>query len=610
MDKKNRKILIRLIISGIIIVGALFVEIFGLKLAMFLAAYAFAGYDVLFRAVRNISHGQVFDENFLMCVATVGAFCIGEYMEGVAVMIFYQVGEMFQRIAVANSRKSIAALMDIMPDEANVEKDGKVERVDASEVAVGDIIIVNPGEKVPVDGAIISGSCYADTKAITGEPFPRKLDEGDEITSGFIVNDSPIKMRAEKAYDDSAVAKILEMVENASERKAKTQDFISKFAKVYTPIVVFAALAVAVIPSIITGDVSQWVQNALIFLVVSCPCALVISIPIAFFGGIGAASKQGILIKGGNYLEVLSKVNTVLFDKTGTLTKGQFGISAIEASGISESELLEYAAMAEVHSNHPIAKCIVKAYGKQIEIDEILDAKEISGRGTTAVYKGKTILAGSRKFMAENFVELPCEEDGRQTVYVAVDGKYAGRIMIADTIKDGAKETISLLKKSGIKTVMLTGDIEATAQSVSNELGIDEHKSGLMPLGKLSELEKIQQDNSRIVAFAGDGINDAPVLMRADVGIAMGALGSDAAIEAADVVIMNDDIRNIYSAIKTSKRTLNTAWQNIIIAIGVKVAVMALSVLGIGNMWEAVFADVGVCVIAVLNAAKLLKIKE
>lgn len=627
LTKKQKKMLIRIIISGVLLIMAYIVcELIlhdlnrWVKLGAFLAPYGVIGWDILWRAVKNIAHGQVFDENFLMCIATIGAFVIGEYPEAVFVMLFYQIGELFQGYAVGKSRKSISDMMDIRPDYANIRRDGQLVRVDPEEVKAGDTIVVKPGERVPLDGIIISGTSSLDTAALTGESLPRQIEAGDDVISGCINISGILEIQVTKEFGQSTVSKILELVENSSSKKAKAENFITKFAKYYTPCVVIGALLLAVLPPLILGGSAQvwgeWINRALIFLVISCPCALVISVPLSFFGGIGGASKLGILVKGGNYLEVLSKTGYVVFDKTGTLTKGVFNVTAIHPDHCSEAELIELAAYAESYSNHPIACSVKDAYGKDIDQSRISDVKEISGHGVEAVIDGRRIFAGNDKLMNEAGVQWhPCHRTGT-TVHIAIDGAYAGHLVISDEVKPDSKEGISALKKLGIiKTVMLTGDAKEVGEAAAKELGLDEVHTQLLPADKVEEVESLlkekeQRGKKTALAFVGDGINDAPVLSRADVGIAMGAIGSDAAIEAADIVLMDDKPSKIASAIKIAKRTMVIVHQNIIFALAVKLAVLILGAFGVANMWEAVFADVGVSVIAIVNAMRALNIRK
>lgn len=627
LTKKQKKMLIRIIISGVLLIMAYIVcELIlhdlnrWVKLGAFLAPYGVIGWDILWRAVKNIAHGQVFDENFLMCIATIGAFVIGEYPEAVFVMLFYQIGELFQGYAVGKSRKSISDMMDIRPDYANIRRDGQLVRVDPEEVKAGDIIVVKPGERVPLDGIIISGTSSLDTAALTGESLPRQIEAGDDVISGCINISGILEIQVTKEFGQSTVSKILELVENSSNKKAKAENFITKFAKYYTPCVVIGALLLAVLPPLILGGSAQvwgeWINRALIFLVISCPCALVISVPLSFFGGIGGASKLGILVKGGNYLEVLSKTGYVVFDKTGTLTKGVFNVTAIHPDHCSEAELIELAAYAESYSNHPIAASVKDAYGKDIDQSRISDVKEISGHGVEAVIDGRRISAGNDKLMNEAGVKWhPCHRTGT-TVHIAIDGAYAGHLVISDEVKPDSKEGISALKKLGIvKTVMLTGDAKEVGEAAAKELGLDEVHTQLLPADKVEKVESLLKEKEQrgkkfALAFVGDGINDAPVLSRADVGIAMGAIGSDAAIEAADIVLMDDKPSKIASAIKIAKRTMVIVHQNIIFALAVKLAVLILGAFGVANMWEAVFADVGVSVIAIVNAMRALNIRK
>lgn len=582
---------------------------------IFILSYIIVGYEILRKAVRNILRGKVFDENFLMSVATLGAFGIGEFPEAVAVMLFYQIGELFQSYAVDKSRKSIANLMDIRPDYANVYRDGKEEKVDPDDVKIGEIIIVKPGEKVALDGIVVEGNTTLDTKALTGETIPREAKEADEVLSGSININGVIKIKVTKEYGESTVSKILNLVENASSKKSKSENFITKFAKYYTPIVVIIAVVLAVFPPLlIKGEMfSDWLYRALSFLVVSCPCALVISIPLSFFGGIGGASKIGVLVKGSNYLEALSKVETVVFDKTGTLTKGVFEVQKIEAVGISEAELLKLSAYSEYYSNHPISKSIKTAFKEEIDEKQIIKTEELSGRGIYAQIGEKEVLVGNEKLMKEkgiNFSE--CTEVGT-ILYVSVDGKYAGYILIADSVKEDSANTIKQLKKNGIKkTVMLTGDRKNVGESVATKLGLDKVYAELLPDGKVEKVEELLKEKTAKgkLAFVGDGINDAPVLAISDIGIAMGGLGSDAAIEAADIVLMTDEPSKIVSSIKLSKKTMRIVKENIIFAIFIKVAVLVLTAFGLSTMWEAVFADVGVSIIAILNALRMLKVKS
>ncbi len=626
MTKKQKKMLIRIIITAVMLVGLKFIPLTGIpQLAAYLAAYLVIGYDILKKAGQGILNGRAFDENFLMAIATLGAFSLavwtksGDYVEGIAVMLFYQVGELFQSYAVGKSRRNISALMDIRPDYANVEKDGKLEQVDPDEVAVGSIITVQPGEKVPLDGVIVSGNASLNTSALTGESLPRDVKEGDEIISGCINMNGVLKVRTTKEFGESTVSKILDLVENASSRKSRSEAFISRFARIYTPAVCIAALVLAIaVPGVrmvigLSPDWVSWIYRALTFLVVSCPCALVISIPLSFFAGIGGASKEGILIKGSNYLEALSESKYVVFDKTGTLTQGVFEVTAVHHNELDEAKILEYAALAECASSHPISKSLQKAYGKEIDRSRVSDIEEISGHGITATVDGHAVAAGNSKLMKKLGISYhDCHSVGT-IIHMAIDGEYAGHIVISDIVKPHSKEAIAALKKSGVeKTVMLTGDAKCVAEQVAAELGIDEVRSELLPGDKVNEVEKLlaQKGSREKLAFVGDGINDAPVLTRADIGIAMGAMGSDAAIEAADVVLMDDDPLQIAKAIKISRKCLGIVRQNIILSLVVKFACLALTAAGYANMWAAIFADVGVMIIAVLNAIRALKYKK
>ena len=616
MTRKQKKMVARIAVSAVLLIAAVLVPYQGLwRFALFLPAYFVIGWDVLWRAVRNIAHGQVFDENFLMALATVGAFCTGffgqgEYPEAVFVMLFYQVGELFQSYAVGKSRKSIASLMDIRPDYANVERDGKLLQVDPEEVAVGDTITVKAGEKIPLDGLVLEGSSLVNTSALTGESVPRQVRPGDSVISGCVNQNGLLRVQVTKAFGESTVQKILDLVENASSKKAKAENFITKFARYYTPVVVFCALALAVVPPLFVGDWTGWVQKALIFLVVSCPCALVISVPLSFFGGIGGASRQGILVKGGNYLEVLADTELVVFDKTGTLTKGVFQVTAIHPEGVSQQELLELAALAESYSDHPISRSLKEAWGKALDTARVGQVEELSGRGVCAQVDGKEVWAGNGKLMEE--IGLAYRPSGQvgTVVHVAAEGRYLGYILIADEVKPDAKEAIAALKAQGVKkTVLLTGDAKDVGEAVAQELGLDEAYTQLLPGDKVERVEALLQETSPKgkLAFVGDGINDAPVLSRADIGIAMGALGSDAAIEAADLVLMDDKPSKIAKAMEISKRTLRIVRQNIVFALAVKLLVLMLTPFGLANLWEAVFADVGVMVLAILNASRALQ---
>ena len=612
MKKKGIKIIVSLILFLIAMIINFDNEL--INKCIFIIAYIIVGLEIVRKALRNIFRGKVFDENFLMTVATIGAFGIGEFPEAVAVMLFYQVGELFQSYAVDKSRKSIASLMDIRPDYANIEKDGKVLKVDPDDVNIGDIIIIKPGEKVPLDGTVIEGNTSLDTKALTGESLPREIAPGDEILSGSINISGLIKVKVLKEYGESTVSKILDLVENASSKKSKSENFITKFAQYYTPIVVIIAVLLVVVPVIFFGgEFSDWIYRALSFLVVSCPCALVISIPLSFFGGIGGASKMGILIKGSNYLEAIASTEIIVFDKTGTLTEGIFEVQKINPKDIDENDLLENAAYAECYSNHPISLSIKRAYGKQIDKSKIKSTEELSGRGIVAIINGKNVLVGNEKLLNENNIEFEKNNDVGTILYVAIDKKYVGNIVIADKIKEDAKDSIMSLKKSNIKqAVMLTGDRKAVGENVAGILGIDKVYTELLPDGKVEKVEELLKEKSEKgkLAFVGDGINDAPVLALADIGIAMGGLGADSAIEAADIVLMTDEPSKIVDTIRLSKKTMKIVKENIIFAISVKVLVLILSAIGISTMWEAVFADVGVSIIAILNALRVLNVKK
>ena len=624
MTKKQKKMLTRIIICAVMLVALQFLPITGIpRFALYLAAYLVIGYDILKKAGKGIGNGRVFDENFLMAIATIGAFALaiyeksGDYNEAIAVMLFYQIGELFQSYAVGKSRKNISALMDIRPDYANIEVDGKLEKVDPDEVTVGSVIVVQPGEKVPLDGVIIDGTSTLNTSALTGESLPRDAKTGDEIISGCINMTGVLKIRTTKEFGESTVSKILELVENSSSRKSRSEDFIAKFARIYTPTVCYSALALAVLPPVVrlvmglTSEWEQWMYRALTFLVTSCPCALVVSIPLSFFAGIGGASKEGVLIKGSNYLETLSQVKTVVFDKTGTLTKGVFEVSAVHHSPMEQEKLLEYAALAECASSHPISKSLQKAYGKEIDRSRVTDIEEISGRGILAKVDGVSVAAGNHKLMEQLGIDfIDCHSPGT-IIHMAVDGKYAGHIVISDVVKPNAKKAIEQLHRAGVtKTVMLTGDAKKVADSVAKELGVDEVYADLLPADKVEKVEALlsQQSGKAKLAFVGDGINDAPVLSRADIGIAMGAMGSDAAIEAADIVLMDDEPLQIAKAIKISRKCIGIVYQNIVFALIVKFACLALVALGAANMWAAIFADVGVMVLAVLNAIRALRV--
>ena len=620
MNKKQKKMLIRIIVAAVLIVLFSKLPIDGyVKFGLFMIPYLVIGYDILQKAFKGIRNKQVFDENFLMAVATVGAILLGDYSEGVAVMLFYQIGELFQSYAVGKSRRYISELMDIRPDYANIEVDGKLEQVDPDEVEIGTVIVVQPGEKVPIDGVIIDGVSILNTSALTGESLPRDAKAGDEVISGCINMTGVLKIRTIREFGESTVSKILELVENSSSRKSKSENFISKFAKYYTPVVCYGALALAFIPPIVLlimgkpamwGD---WIYRALTFLVISCPCALVISIPLSFFAGIGGASNQGVLVKGSNYLETLAQTSYVVFDKTGTMTQGVFEVSGVHHNEISDEKLLEYAALAECSSSHPISKSLQKAYGKPIDRNRVTDIEEISGNGVTAKVDGISVAAGNAKLMKRLGISYQeCHHVGT-VIHMAVDGKYEGHILISDILKPHAKEAIAELKKAGIKkTVMLTGDSKRVADQVAKELGIGEVYSELLPADKVSKVEELlhQKSEKEKLAFVGDGINDAPVLSRADIGIAMGALGSDAAIEAADIVLMDDDPLKISKAIKIARKCIHIVYENIYFAIGIKILCLILGALGIANMWMAIFADVGVMIIAVLNAIRTLFVKN
>ena len=626
MTKKQKKMLFRIIVTALLMIVFELLPIDGIPLfVLYFITYLVIGYDILLKAFRGIRNRQVFDENFLMAVATVGAMIIavtqsGDYVEAIAVMLFYQIGELFQSYAVGKSRKNISELMDIRPDFANVEINGKLEKVDPEEVAIGTVITVQPGEKVPIDGIVTEGSSSLNTSALTGESLPQDVKTGDEIISGSVNMTGDLKIRTTKEFGESTVSKILDLVENAGSRKSKSEDFISKFAKVYTPAVCYSALALAIIPPLfglafsqITPNWSQWIYRALSFLVASCPCALVVSIPLSFFAGIGGASKEGILVKGSNYLEALSKTECVVFDKTGTLTQGVFEVSAIHHSVLSEETLIEYAALAESASSHPISRSLQRAYGKEIDRSRVTDIKELSGNGIIATVDGKTVAVGNGKLMAGlNIPYLDCHTVGT-IIHIAVDGQYVGHIVVSDILKPTSKEATSNLKSAGVKkTVMLTGDAASVANQVASALGIDTVYSELLPADKVVQIEKLLTEKSpkSKLAFVGDGINDAPVLSRADIGIAMGAMGSDAAIEAADIVLMDDNPLKIPKAIKISRKCLGIVYQNIVFAISVKVLALVCVALGVANMWIAVFADVGVMILAILNAIRALFVKK
>ncbi len=627
MTSKQKKMLYRIITAFVLFVVLMVLEHTGvleqlpsqwLVFLIYLIPYLVIGYDIVYKAVRNISHGQVFDENFLMMVATFGAFGVKEYSEAVAVMLFYQVGELFQNYAVGKSRQSISDMMNICPEYANIEEDGVLTQVDPDDVEVGTIIVVKPGERIPLDGIVTEGTSMIDTAALTGESVPRRATVGDEIISGCVNGSSTIKVKVTKAFEDSTVARILELVENASSKKAKVENFITRFAKYYTPVVTIGAVILAILPPLILGGGwADWIQRACIFLVISCPCALVISVPLGFFGGIGASSKIGILVKGSNYLEAVAEMTTIVFDKTGTLTKGEFKVSEVQPSAdknntIGKEELLEIAAYGEGYSNHPIANSIREAYGKTLSMERVTDTEEIAGHGIHTFIDGREVYLGNAKLMDAQNIAYTENKTAGTVVYVACNNVFAGSIVISDTVKEGSKDAIRDMKQVGVKkTVMLTGDRQAAADAVAAELGIDEVHAELLPADKVGQVEKLlgAQNEKERLAFVGDGINDAPVLTRADIGIAMGSMGSDAAIEAADIVLMDDDIRKIASLVKIARKTLGIVKQNIVFALAVKALVLLLGALGMANMWEAVFADVGVSVIAILNSTRTLNTK-
>ncbi len=621
MTKKQKKVLIRIIIAAVLVIALQFIPVKGyVRFGLYMIPYFVIGYDILKKAGKGILNRQIFDENFLMAVATIGAIALGDYKEGTAVMLFYQIGELFQSYAVGKSRRNISDLMDIRPDYANVEKDGELEQVDPDEIEIGTVIVVQPGEKVPIDGVVVEGTSSLNTSALTGESVPREVSVDDEIISGCINMTGLLKIRTTKEFGESTVSKILELVENASSRKSRSENFISKFAKIYTPAVCYGALALAILPPIVrmafmglAPEWGDWVYRALTFLVISCPCALVISIPLSFFAGIGGASREGVLVKGSSFLETLSQTKIVVFDKTVSMTNGVFDVYCIHHSPYKDEELLEYAALAESYSTHPISKSLQRAYGKPIDKNRVSDVEEIGGHGLTAKVDGKVVAAGNAKLMKKLGIEYhDCSHVGT-IVHVAIDGKYAGHILISDVIKEHAAEAIAALKKSGIeKTVMLTGDAKNVADHVAAQLGIDEVCSELLPGDKVEKVEELLTKKSEKdkLAFVGDGINDAPVLSRADIGIAMGALGSDAAIEAADIVLMDDDPLKISKAIRISRKCIRIVYENIYFAIGIKVICLVLGALGIANMWFAIFADVGVMILAVLNAIRTLFVKK
>lgn len=625
MTKKQKKMLRRILLAAALLVVLAFIPAEGiLRFALYMIPYLIIGHDILRKAFLGIRNKRLFDENFLMAVATVGAIILavtrsGDYLEAIAVMLFYQVGELFQSYAVGKSRRSIASLMDIRPDYANIQRDGTLEQVDPEEVAVGSVIVVQPGERVPLDGIVLMGNSTLNTAALTGESLPRDVFPGDEIISGCINMTGLLTVRTTREFTDSTVAKILDLVENASSRKSRSEDFISKFARVYTPFVCFSALALAVLPPLVSlllgadPAFGTWAYRALTFLIISCPCALVVSVPLSFFAGIGGASREGILIKGSNFMETLSKTKTVVFDKTGTLTRGVFEVTDILCRDISREKLLEYAALAESASSHPISKSLQRSYGNELDRTRVADIQEISGKGITAQVDGKAVAVGNDKLMQALDIDAPTATAVGTIVYVALEGRYAGHIVIADTVKPGAKDAITALHKAGVThTVMLTGDSEAVARQVAQQLGLDEVHSQLLPGDKVHRVEALleRKHPSQALAFVGDGINDAPVLSRADIGIAMGAMGSDAAIEAADIVLMDDDPKKISKAIRISRKCIGIVYQNIVFALGVKFACLALGAFGITNMWFAIFADVGVAVIAILNAIRALNVKK
>ena len=621
MTKKQKKMLIRIIIAFLLFAGLLICGHTGLLnglsgtvylFLIYLIPYLVIGYDIILKAARNIRHGQVFDENFLMMIATFGAFGVGEYSEGVAVMLFYQVGELFQGYAVGKSRQSISAMMDICPEYANIEIDGKLTQVDPDEVELGSVIVTKPGERIPLDGVVLEGESFIDTAALTGESVPRRAAAGDEVISGCVNGGGTLKVKTSKEFDDSTVARILELVENASSKKAKVENFITKFARYYTPIVTICAVALAVLPPLILGgSFGEWIRRACIFLVISCPCALVISVPLGFFGGIGAASRIGVLVKGSNFLEAVAEMETIVFDKTGTLTKGEFKVQGIYPVNCSKEELLEVTALAEGYSTHPIAGSIREAYGMELNMERVSQAEEIAGCGIRVMVDEIEVLVGNEKLMKQEKISYVPDQSAGTVVYTAFDGSFAGTVVIADSVKEGAARAIRDMKQVGVKKcVMLTGDRQEAAAAVAKELGIDEVHAELLPGDKVSKVEELleRKEGKGKLAFVGDGINDAPVLTRADIGIAMGSMGSDAAIEAADVVLMDDDVKKIASIVRISRKTLSIVKQNIVFALGVKALVLLLGAFGVANMWEAVFADVGVSVIAILNAMRALKI--
>lgn len=623
MTGKQKKTFMRIVVSAIIFILLFVAEQIGLPrhmeqsrimLLLTLIPYFIIGYDIIWKALRNIRRGQVFDENFLMMIATFGAFGVGEYLEAVAVMLFYQIGELFQSYAVGKSRQSIADMMNICPEYANLEKDGEIVTVEPDEVEIGNIIVIKPGERIPLDGMVIEGESLIDTAALTGEAVPRKVIAGDAIISGCINGSGTLRVEVSKEFEDSTVAKILELVENAGSKKAQVENFITRFAKYYTPLVTIGALLLAILPPLLFGeDWADWIKRACIFLVISCPCALVISVPLGFFGGIGAASRIGVLVKGSNFLEAAAQISTIVFDKTGTLTKGEFQVQDLVPQGCTSQELLEYAALGEYYSNHPIAASIKAAYGKALDMSRIGQAKEIPGHGLCVSIDGKEVLLGNAKLMEENHIPIEACEKSGTIVYVALEKTFLGAIVISDKVKEGAEQAILRMKQVGVKKcVMLTGDRQEAARAVADELHIEQVHAQLLPADKVSIVESLlsRKGNKERLAFVGDGINDAPVLIRADVGIAMGSMGSDAAIEAADIVIMDDDVRKIAAIVEIARKTLTIVKQNIVFALAVKALVLGLGALGFANMWEAVFADVGVSVLAILNAVRTLRVKK
>lgn len=615
MSKKQKRELVRILIAAVGLVGVSLLPLFPLaKTILFLAVYLFIGWDVLWKAIRNILNGQIFDENFLMAIATIGAIVLGDFTEACGVMLFYQVGELFQSYAVGRSRKSIAALMDIRPDYANILQDGKLVQVDPEEIEVGQTIIVQPGEKIPLDGIVLEGSSTLDTAALTGESVPRDIQQGNEVISGCVNLSGLLKVQVTKAFEQSTVSKILDLVENSSAKKAKAENFITRFSRWYTPAVVISACVLALVPSLITGQWQIWLERALIFLVISCPCALVISVPLSFFGGIGAASRCGILVKGGNYLEALARTDIMVFDKTGTLTKGSFSVSHIQPQeGVSPQELLEVAALAECYSNHPISQSLRSAWAKELDSSRVDQVKELAGYGVTASVDGCNVAVGNSKLMEHFHLSVQAPTQTGTIVHVAKEGNYLGYLIISDEVKEDATSAISSLRQAGVrKMVMLTGDTKATGEAVAKQLGLDEVHTQLLPADKVEVVEALllQRQQGKHLAFVGDGVNDAPVLSRSDIGIAMGAMGSDAAIEAADVVLMDDSPSKISQAIHISRKTLRIVHQNIVFALGIKGLFLLMGAFGLANMWEAVFADVGVAVIAILNATRALKLEQ